>query len=341
MRALPARHLAAPALCAALLLGTAGPAAVAADGRSAPGPSEAGPAASGHDQAQVPVPDADRLLGQVRSLSAAGGVLTPVTDLLDATLKADNGQLPPSRAAGLGRVAEAAIREAAAAPSTLVRPAKALVTPTAPAAAASPAKPADPAKPMRPAKPATPSAVASPSASASAASASAGPSPAAPGASRKPATPAAPPLSKTAARGTTRGHGDRAADADTLQDALTALQKAVDALVEASTSGDVGQVVPAVSTVVNDLVGVLLGTLTDPTLTDPALADTASTDPASADLALIGPGLAGLLPSVSGLVAGVLPLAPLTSALTSLTPASTSPAPALPSLPNDLILPTS
>lgn len=287
MRALPARHLASPALCAALLLGIAGPAAVAADGQSATGQattgqsvtdqavtdqaatgrSESGSSASG--QSQVPVPGADALLGQVRSLSTAGGVLTPVTDLLDTTLKADNGQLSAKRAAELGRAAKDAIKKAAAAPSTVAQPAK----------PAESAKPAEPAKPAASAKPA------------------------------KPATPAAPPLSKTAALGQTRAHGDRATRKDTTQDALTALQKAVDALVKASTSGDVGQVVPAVSEVVNNLVDVLIATLTDSSLSDPELTD---------------PDLAGLIPSASDISAVTLPSAP-----------------ALPPLPSDLILPTS
>jgi len=310
MRALPARHLAAPALSAVLLLGTAGPAAMAADGPSASGPSASGQSASGHGRTQVPVPGADGLLAQVRSLSTAGGVLTPVTDLLDTALKADNGQLPASRAAELGRAAKDAIRKAAAAPSTVAQPAKPVARPTSPAGSASLAKPADPAKPVQPAKTAAPSAAASPGASASAGAS------AAPGVSRKPATPAAPPLSKTAARGEARGHGDTARGKDTTQDALTALQEAVDALVKASTSGDVGQVVPAVSDVVNNLVDVLLATLTDSGLTASALTDPALTGPA-----LIGPDLAGLIPSASDIAAGALP--------------------APPSLPSDLVLPMS
>ncbi|MDQ0813364.1 hypothetical protein QFZ63_005078 [Streptomyces sp. B3I7] len=315
MRALPARHLAAPALCAVLLFGTAGPAAMAADGRSGSGPSGSGTSASAHGRTQVPVPGADGLRAQVRSLSTAGGVLTPVTDLLDTALKADNGQLPASLAAELGRAAKDAIREAAAAPSTVAQPAKPVVRPTSPAGSASLAKPADPAKPVQPAKTAAPSEAASPGASASAGAS------AAPGVSHKPATPAAPPLSKTAAGGEGRGHGDRARGKDTRQDALTDLQEAVDALVKASTSGDVGQVVPAVSGAVNNLVDVLLATLTDGSLTDTALADTALTGPALIDPALIDPDLAGLISSASDIAAGTLP--------------------APPSLPSDLILPAS
>lgn len=297
MRALPARHLASPALCAVLLLGIAAPAAVAADGQSATGQaatgqSESGSSASG--QAQVPVPGADALLGQVRSLSTAGGVLTPVTDLLDSTLKADNGQLPADRADELGKAAKDAIKKAAAAPSTVALPAKPAEKPavTSPSAAGS----AHASKPADPAKPAVPGVVAAaPDASADA--------------SRRPVTPAAPPLSKTAALAKTRAHSRAATPRDATQDALTALQKAVDALVKASTSGDVGQVVPAISEVVNNLVDVLIATLTGSSLADPALTD---------------PDLAGLIPSTGATDAVTLPSAP-----------------DLPPLPSDLILPTS
>ncbi|RSS72265.1 hypothetical protein EF918_26545, partial [Streptomyces sp. WAC06614] len=44
--------------------------------------------------ASAPVPGADALLAQVKSLGDVGAVLTPVTDLLGAVLKADNGKLP-------------------------------------------------------------------------------------------------------------------------------------------------------------------------------------------------------------------------------------------------------
>ncbi|MGA4840789.1 hypothetical protein [Streptomyces sp. G45] len=85
MRALPARRIATTALCATLLIGTAGP-AMALE-------SQARPQAAAAKEA--PVPGADALLGQVKALGDLGGVLTPVTDLLNAALAADNGQLPP------------------------------------------------------------------------------------------------------------------------------------------------------------------------------------------------------------------------------------------------------
>ncbi|MFJ9560677.1 hypothetical protein ACIRQQ_11615 [Streptomyces fuscichromogenes] len=98
MRALPARRLASTALCAALLAGVTGPAAVAA------------PA---HERSRAthraPVPGADVLLGRTRSLGDLAAVLAPVTDLLTAALEADNGQLAPDRAARLAAAARSAI----------------------------------------------------------------------------------------------------------------------------------------------------------------------------------------------------------------------------------------
>ncbi|MCB5167620.1 hypothetical protein LG634_22665 [Streptomyces bambusae] len=44
--------------------------------------------------AAAPVPGADALLAQVQTLGNIGGVLKPVTDLLTAVLKADDGKLP-------------------------------------------------------------------------------------------------------------------------------------------------------------------------------------------------------------------------------------------------------
>ncbi|MFF2849630.1 hypothetical protein ACFVT5_25325 [Streptomyces sp. NPDC058001] len=104
MRALPARRLATTAVCAALLIGTAAP-VFAADGASAPG---------AHAAQGAPVPGVDALLAQSRTLNNAGGVLTPVTDLLTAVLKADNGQLPAADAAKLAASAKAAIDAAKA-----------------------------------------------------------------------------------------------------------------------------------------------------------------------------------------------------------------------------------
>jgi hypothetical protein len=100
-------------------------------------------------------------------------VLTPVTELLNAVLKADDGQLTPDQATKLGDAVKAAIAQAAAAAPT-------------------------------------------------------------------------PPSPKSGAKA-------RAA-ADLSADALAGLQKAVDALLKAGTSGDAGQVVPAATNVATSLV---------------------------------------------------------------------------------------
>ncbi|MGI5369886.1 hypothetical protein C9J60_09705 [Streptomyces sp. A244] len=103
---LPARRIATSALCATLLLGVTGPAAVAADSASAPEHT--------HAASRAPVPDADELLGQVESLGDLGGVLVPVADLLTAVLKAEDGQLPHSQAAKLSTSVQDAIDQATA-----------------------------------------------------------------------------------------------------------------------------------------------------------------------------------------------------------------------------------
>ncbi|MDN0196922.1 hypothetical protein [Streptomyces sp. S.PNR 29] len=103
MRALPARRIASSALCAALLVGITGPAAMAAD--------------SARERGHAASPDArragaDALLGQVRTIY--GGELAPVADLLNAVLKADNGRLTAAEARRLGDAAKAALDKAAA-----------------------------------------------------------------------------------------------------------------------------------------------------------------------------------------------------------------------------------
>ncbi|NGO07268.1 hypothetical protein G5C60_06295 [Streptomyces sp. HC44] len=103
MRKLPARRIATSALCAALLVGITGPAAMAAD--------------STREHSQAPAPDArlrgaDALLAQVRAYNR--GELTPVADLVHAVLEADNGQLPEAKARKLGAAAKAALAPMAA-----------------------------------------------------------------------------------------------------------------------------------------------------------------------------------------------------------------------------------
>jgi hypothetical protein len=199
MRALPARRLASSVLCASLLLGISGPVALAADSDSA----------RGHTHAAAPVPGADALLAQVKSLADIAGVLAPVTDLLNAALKADNGQLSADQAAKLAQAVKDAIAKATAA------------VPVTPPATTVPTLPALPTLPSL--KNAGPQDDKAP-----------------------------------------RDKGSRAQAARNLAgDALAALQKAVDALVAAVTSGDPTKVVPAATAVltglVNFVVAVVLG----------------------------------------------------------------------------------
>ncbi|QCX77908.1 hypothetical protein C9F11_21380 [Streptomyces sp. YIM 121038] len=210
MRALPARRIATTTLCAALLLGTAGPAiAMQAEARQ-----EA-------TAVKAPVPGADALLGQVTALGDLGSVLTPVTDLLEAALKADNGQLPVADATKLvDAVKEAIAKITAGAP--VAPPAALPAVPQAPAAPAVPQTPAAPAVPPAPAVPQLPAAL--------------------------PKLPLG---------------GPQAAQVplDVKDDALKALQTAVDTLLKAVTSGDPTQVVPAVTSVVTGLVNVVVATV--------------------------------------------------------------------------------
>ncbi|WP_405948104.1 hypothetical protein OG588_17440 [Streptomyces prunicolor] len=140
MRGLPARRVASSVLCATVLIGIAGPAAVAADNDSA--------RKHVHAASSAPVPNADALLAPVKSLGDLGSVLTPVTDLLAQALKADNGQLSADQAKTLGDAVTAAVAKiTAAAPAA----------PAVPAVPAAPAVPAVPAVPAAPALPALPS----------------------------------------------------------------------------------------------------------------------------------------------------------------------------------------
>ncbi|MEV7193991.1 hypothetical protein AB0N81_19615 [Streptomyces sp. NPDC093510] len=189
MRALPVRRLATTALCATLLLGTAGP-ALASQGDAT---RDEAPNAS-----SAPAPDANTLLGQVQQLSGLGGVLTPVTDLLAALLKAKDNKLPAEDVKQRTEAVKKAI-EAVAKP-----PVKA---------------PADPAAAM-------------------------------------PQAPAVPQLPT--------GGAERAAGAplDPKGDAVAALQKAVDALVKATTAGDPKAVLAAVPPVISSLVDTVVATVT-------------------------------------------------------------------------------
>ncbi|MBZ6250088.1 hypothetical protein KVH27_17060 [Streptomyces olivaceus] len=104
---LPARRIATSALCAGLLIGLSGPAVMAADGDPV---RERTRAAS-----LAPLPDAEELQGQVGSLAGLGDMLAPVTDMLDAILKADGGRLSATDADKLAAAVKDALAKADAA----------------------------------------------------------------------------------------------------------------------------------------------------------------------------------------------------------------------------------
>ncbi|GGJ16815.1 hypothetical protein [Streptomyces brasiliensis] len=102
MRGLFAGRIASTALCAALLAGITGPVAMAADSARQ----------RSHAVSQAPVPGADALLAQIKSLGNLGGVVTPVTGVLNTVLKADNGQLSTTEATQLINAVKQAIADA-------------------------------------------------------------------------------------------------------------------------------------------------------------------------------------------------------------------------------------
>ncbi|WP_225821422.1 hypothetical protein [Streptomyces naphthomycinicus] len=250
MRDLPARRLASTVLCAAVLIGITGPAAVAADAAR-----EHGRTAS---RAPVPAAEKERLLAQVRALDGTSSVLDPVIDLLDRSL--ENGRLPADQARKLGEAAKKAVVEAAAAPK-----------PAAPTAAATPTTPAAPATAATPTTPAAPTTAATPTTPAAPTTAA---TPTAPAAPAKPSAPAgsAAPVALTgpaAARHATVG---MPASRDLLDDALDALETAIDNLVKAVTDG-LDQVLSSASDLVSDLVDLLTSTLLGDGLSAPSLTD--------------------------------------------------------------------
>lgn len=97
MRALPARRIALGALCAALLTGLAGPAAVAAD------------TTAEHDRAA----SSAALLAQVGTADGDESGLAPVVDLLEALLVADEDRASSGETRRLGDAARNALAEAA------------------------------------------------------------------------------------------------------------------------------------------------------------------------------------------------------------------------------------
>ncbi|MDQ0748571.1 hypothetical protein QF034_002802 [Streptomyces africanus] len=103
MCAPPAWRIASSALCATLLVGIAGPAAMAAD------------SAREHSHAASPgarLSYTDARLAQLRKLD--GGDPAPIVDLLQAVLKANNGQLTAAEARKLATAAKQTLAEMAA-----------------------------------------------------------------------------------------------------------------------------------------------------------------------------------------------------------------------------------
>ncbi|MDX3569813.1 hypothetical protein [Streptomyces sp. ID05-47C] len=111
MRGLPVRRTALTALCATLVLGIAAPTALAADGEATRERTHAVPSA--------PLTGADALLARARVLDEVQPALTPVTDLLDTSLRSGGDRIGADRARRLGAAAEEALTEVtkAAAPT--------------------------------------------------------------------------------------------------------------------------------------------------------------------------------------------------------------------------------
>ncbi|MFC8985206.1 hypothetical protein ACFTXK_03695 [Streptomyces sp. NPDC056956] len=264
---LPARRIATTALSAALVLGVTGPAAVAADGDATRDRT--------HVSSQAPVPEADALLQQVGSVAGLGGVLTPVTQLLDAVLKSDNGQLPDAQATELSTAVKDAIAQATAAlPATSPSPTTPdATTPdtTTPDVTAPEATTPDTTTPDGTAPEATTPEATTPDATTPGTTtpgvtvpeASTLPAPALPAVPAVPAAPAGDAKAPAANRAQ--------APSDLTAEALTALQKAVDAVLKAATGDDVAQVTPAVTEAVNGLVNVIAATLVGSGLPAPTL----------------------------------------------------------------------
>ncbi|MET8807390.1 hypothetical protein [Streptomyces sp. NPDC004546] len=292
MRGLPARRIASTTLCAAVLVGITGPAAVAVD--------------SAHERAhapsRAPVPGVEKLLAQVKALRSTGSVLNPALDLLEQSLT--KGKLPPDQAKRLGDAAKKAVAKAASDPTSPVPTAPtAPATPTLPATPSLPAtptlppapttpvtgtvqslptkqpstatEPSTPAKPSvsaapsaaaKPGVPATPSTSAEPSAPAKSTAPAAPTVPAAPSASAIPAAPmaAAVPLSARIV------HNRPPAARDLTDDTLTALDKAIDNLVNSVTS-QFDQLIPSAGNLIDGLVDLLTTTLLGTDMPAPSL----------------------------------------------------------------------
>lgn len=139
MRPLASSRLTALAISAVITLGMAGPAVA----------DESRPSRAATDSAHAPLPDATALLAQTEALGNMGAVTAPVTELLTAVLKADDGQVPAADAEALKAKIKAAVDAAkgtvpAPLPETPAVEAPAVAAPVAPlATGAKAAAPAD------------------------------------------------------------------------------------------------------------------------------------------------------------------------------------------------------
>ncbi|WP_329442823.1 hypothetical protein [Streptomyces canus] len=232
MRGLPARCIASCALCAALLVAVAGPTAAASRG-------------------PVPVPHADALRPQVEALAELGGVLTPVTDLLNTVLKADNGQISAEQAAELGDAVKDAIakitEETSAAAVTL--PATGTTTGSTTTGSTT-------------------------TGSTTTGSTTTGSSTT--GSSTTGSSTTIPSLLLTLIQNSDVGTRSVKAPADLLDDAIDALEKAIDDLLTAVTSGEATQVESTLPAVISGLVDAVAATMLDTELPAPDLAGLSS-----------------------------------------------------------------
>ncbi|MEV7733356.1 hypothetical protein AB0O75_14920 [Streptomyces sp. NPDC088921] len=222
----------------------------------------------------MPVPHADALRPQVEALAELGGVLTPVTDLLNTVLKADNGQISVEQAAKLGDA---------------VKDATAKITEEASAAAVTP-----PTTGMT----TTPSTTTGTTTTGTTATSSTTTGTTATSSTTTGTTATS---STTTTDGTTmpapsllltliQNAGDSGArsvkaPADLLDDAIEALEKAIDALITAVTSGESTQVESTLPAVISGLVDAVAATMLDTELPAPDLAGLSSL-PSSSQLPL-------------------------------------------------------
>ncbi|MFF8603699.1 hypothetical protein ACF065_30020 [Streptomyces sp. NPDC015232] len=132
MRPHASPRLTALAISAALTLGTAGPAFADEHRPSRP---------ATHAGVGAPLPDSATLLAQAKALGELGSVSTPVTELITAALKADDGQLPAADAAAFKTKIQTAVDEAKAAAPAPLPETPAVGTPVTPPAAEAPVTP--------------------------------------------------------------------------------------------------------------------------------------------------------------------------------------------------------